>query len=125
MIAGCISIVGVCADQPEKVGHSERAWHFGKILRRGPTLGVHGGVVKHGVEKRADLAEHLGGVVGEFAVVGVCECGFLLASGGDAFAAHHPLDGGVGAGLHVIVVETAIEHQGGAAGNGVVRMARG
>ena len=58
-------------------------------------------------------------------MVGVRERGFLLASGGDAFAAHHALNGGVGAGLHVVVVETAIEHQGGAAGNGVVRVARG
>jgi len=98
VVARCISIIGVCADQPEKVGHSERAWHFGKIFRRGPTLGVHGGVVKHGVEKRADLAEHLGGVVGEFAVVGVRERGFLLASGGDAFAAPPPPPRGAGGG---------------------------
>jgi len=57
VVARCISIVRVCADQPEKVGHSECAWHFGKILRRGPALGIHGGIVKHGVEKRPYLGE--------------------------------------------------------------------
>gem|GEM_PF-1505695 len=57
MVARCISIVGVCADQPEEIGCPERARNLGKILRCGPALSVHGGILKHGVEKRPYLGE--------------------------------------------------------------------